>query len=182
MMRFITILVIAVVFSSCKKEIDPIPEIVVEDHFYLGQDTLGGIVFYLYEGKDKKQHGLIVAKTESSAIWQTTNSTVSAWSHTDGVYNTSVIINSPAVDYVKSLGDGWYLPASEELYTLLINRYIVDKALTEGGYPNLSFDIYWSSSEVGVDRAEIVSFGFAAATIAYTNKNFTEKVRAIRSF
>jgi hypothetical protein len=30
--------------------------------FYLGQDTLGGIVFYIYLGADGQQHGLIVSK------------------------------------------------------------------------------------------------------------------------
>src|SRR5690554_6187962 len=35
--------------------------------FYLGQDTLGGIVFYIYIGSDGNQHGLIVNKNESTA-------------------------------------------------------------------------------------------------------------------
>ena len=36
------------------------------DKFYLGQDTLGGIVYYIYKDATGTQHGLIVNKNESS--------------------------------------------------------------------------------------------------------------------
>ena len=37
------------------------------DNFYLGQDTLGGIVYYIYKDATGTQHGLVVNKNESTA-------------------------------------------------------------------------------------------------------------------
>src|SRR5690606_4932793 len=63
--------------------------------FYLGQDTLGGIVFYIYIGSDGNQHGLIVNKNESLAQWQSSTTTTNATRSWDGAYNTGLMTNSP---------------------------------------------------------------------------------------
>src|SRR5690606_14985144 len=86
--------------------------------FYLGQDTLGGIVFYIYIGSDGNQHGLIVNKNESTAEWQSSSTTTNATRSWDGVYNTGLMTSSPASTYVNGLTDGgftdWYLPSIDE--------------------------------------------------------------------
>src|SRR5690554_4934489 len=74
--------------------------------FYLGQDTLGGIVFYIYIGSDGNQHGLIVNKNESTAQWESSGTTTNATRSWDGAYNTGLMTSSPAADYVNGLTDG----------------------------------------------------------------------------
>src|SRR5690606_10514804 len=95
--------------------------------FYLGQDTLGGIVFYIYIGSDGNQHGLIVNKNESLAQWQSSTTTTNATRSWDGAYNTGLMTNSPAANYVNGLTDGgftdWYLPSIDELSILWHNRF-----------------------------------------------------------
>jgi len=76
--------------------------------FYLGQDTLGGIVFYIYLDQNGNQHGLIVNKNESAAQWQTSGTTTNATRSWDGVYNTSLMTDSPAATYVNGLTDGGF--------------------------------------------------------------------------
>ncbi|MFC2087774.1 hypothetical protein ACFLSA_06410 [Bacteroidota bacterium] len=103
--------------------------------FYLGQDTLGGIVFCIYTGSDGKQHGLIVSKTETKARWQSARSTTGANSYLDGVYNTRQMTNSPVKNWVRSnFSDDWYIPSINELNILWKNRVYVNKALKDGGY------------------------------------------------
>lgn len=153
--------------------------------FYLGQDTLGGIVFYIYIGSDGNQHGLIVNKNESTAQWQSSGTTTNATRSWDGAHNTGLMTSSPASTYVNGLTDGgftdWYLPSIDELSILWQNRFHANNALNAGGFTLLSNTaFYWSSTEYGASGAFNCSFGNG---FAYSNlKADTYSVRAVRAF
>jgi len=149
--------------------------------WYLGKDTLDGIVFYIYEGSDGHEHGLIVAKSESTAQWQSPTSTTNANRSWDGVYNMGQMTNSPAKTYVQGLGAGWYLPSIDELSLLWHHRFHANKALFDGGFTLLSKDeAYWSSTEIDATRAFAFSFDDVAGR--YYTKTDVYSVRAIRAF
>ena len=153
--------------------------------FYLGQDTLGGIVFYIYIGSDGNQHGLIVNKNESTAQWQSSSTTTNATRSWDGVYNTGLMTSSPASTYVNGLTDGgftdWYLPSIDELSILWHNRFHANNALNAGGFTLLSNTaFYWSSTEY--DAALAFRFSFGGGNAGSTNKPYTYSVRAVRAF
>lgn len=153
--------------------------------FYLGQDTLGGIVFYIYIGSDGNQHGLIVNKNESTAQWQSSGTTTNATRSWDGAYNTGLMTSSPAANYVNGLTDGgftdWYLPSIDELSILWHNRFHVNNALNAGGFTLLSNTaFYWSSTESNASYAFNFNFYFGYSS---TNlKAITHSVRAVRAF
>ncbi len=164
---------------------------------YLGEDFGGGIIYHLYVGSDGLQHGLIVNKTESTAVWQDygleqiTNATRS-W---DGVFNTALMINSAAANYVNGLTDGgftdWYLPSIDELNRLFANRDFVNKALNAGGFTLFASStpcwlgsggdecLYFSSTETSLDDALSLS---PDGEISTYGKNNELSVRAIRAF
>ena len=153
--------------------------------FYLGQDTLGGIVVYIYIGSDGNQHGLIVNKNESTAQWQSSSLKTNATRSWDGVYNTGLMTGSPAATYVNSLTDGgftdWYLPSIDELSILWHNRFHVNKALNVGSFTLLSSSaFYWSSTENGTAGA--FGFHFNIGNTTSANKTNTLSVRAVRAF
>ena len=149
--------------------------------FYLGLDTLGGIVYYIYIGGDGKQHGLIVSKTESTEQWQSLSSLVNANRTEDGAYNTALMVNSPAASYVTSLGSGWYLPSIGELGLLHRNRFIVNKTLRSSGFTLLGTERYWSSTEY--DATVVFSFAFSNGEALDNNyKTLSWRVRAVRTF
>ncbi|MCZ2130036.1 MAG: DUF1566 domain-containing protein [Bacteroidia bacterium] len=153
--------------------------------FYLGQDTLGGIVFYIYIGSDGNQHGLIVNKNESSAQWQISSTTTNATRSWDGAYNTGLMTSSPAANYVNGLTDGgftdWYLPSIDELSILWHNRFHANNALNAGGFTLLSNTAaYWSSTENLAPNAFAFTFGLGYA--ATSGKANTYSVRAVRAF
>src|SRR5690554_717577 len=155
------------------------------NNFYLGQDTLGGIVFYIYIGSDGNQHGLIVNKNESTAQWQSSGTTTNATRSWDGAYNTGLMTSSPAANYVNGLTDGgftdWYLPSIDELSTLWHNRFHANNALNAGGFTLLSNTaFYWSSSELNATLAFI--FIFFDGSTSTNNKPNTCSVRAVRAF
>jgi hypothetical protein len=152
------------------------------DSFYLGQDTLGGIVYYIYKDENGEQHGLIVNHNESVAQWQSSMSEVSAYSTYDGSVNTTLMVNSPAANYATGLGAGWYVPSIDELILLFNNRFTANRGLENGGYTMLNyFNVYyWTSTEGNSSAANIMSFYTAEIIINFkTNLNH---VRAVRSF
>lgn len=148
--------------------------------FYLGQDTLGGIVYYIYKDATGTQHGLIVNKTESTAQWQASGTLTNANRTEDGAYNTSLMTSSAAATYVTGLGAGWYLPSIDELELLYYNRFTTNKALRTGGFTLLSAAVYWSSTEYNTTSA--YTFGANGGYAEYLSKNNTFTVRAVRAF
>lgn len=155
------------------------------NNFYLGQDTLGGIVFYIYIGSDGNQHGLIVNKNESTAQWQSSSTTTNATRSWDGVYNTGLMTASPAANYVNGLTDGgftdWYLPSIDELSLLWHNCFHANKGLNDVGATLLSNTAYyWSSTEVNAPGA--FAFRFSLGIAVNGNKADTYSVRAVRAF
>lgn len=155
------------------------------NNFYLGQDTLGGIVFYIYIGSDGNQHGLIVNKNESTEQWQSSSTTTNATRSWDGVYNTGLMTASPAANYVNGLTDGgftdWYLPSIDELSILWHNRFHANKGLNDVGATLLSNTVfYWSSTESNATGAFDFYFIYGNAFSNY--KASTCSVRAVRAF
>jgi len=150
--------------------------------FYLGQDTLGGIVYYLYQEQNGEQHGLIVSKTEAPAIYS--GSTIIGANRTeDGVFNTSLMPTGAgtAREWVESQGTEWYLPSIDELVLLWHNRYHVNKTARAIGSALLATDVnYWSSTEYTAGNA--FYFQFYYGDILNNTKTNTFNVRAVRSF
>ncbi len=152
---------------------------------YLGEAYGGGIIYYLYIGSDGNQHGLIVNKNESTAIWQATATTTGADRSYDGAFNTALMTNSAAATYVNGLSDGgftdWYVPSLDELALLYNSRFSTNKALASASGTLLSITaLYWSSTEYDTTYAYYFRFGYGTAN--YYFKNLAYWVRAVRSF
>ncbi len=150
---------------------------------YLGEEYLGGIIFYLYNGNDGQQHGLIVSKTETTATWQNSGTTTNANRSWDGSFNTNLMSNSPAKDWVMSnFSTEWYLPSIDELVLFWHNRFHINKALNDLGFTLLSNTAnYWSSTEYSASFAFYPYFGGGNTT--YSNSKLsTYSVRAVRAF
>jgi len=154
------------------------------DKFYLGQDTLGGIVYYIYKDGTGTQHGLIVNTTESTAVWQATAIATNADRTEDGTYNTAQMIASAnpcaAAIYATGLGAGWYLPSIDELGLLYNNRFSANKGLRTGGFTLLSTAYHWSSTER--DTTDAYNFNFYNGGVYGIAKGSAYSVRAVRAF
>ena len=149
---------------------------------YLGELFNDGIIYYLYIGSDGLEHGLIVALTESSNTpWQRSRTTTGANRTEDGAYNTNLMTDSPAAEYVASLGSGWYLPSIDELNLLFNNRFTVQKALRAGNNTLIEYTfLYWSSTEFSVNNAFVYNFGNGYGTNVSKHSGYA--VRGVKSF
>jgi hypothetical protein len=149
---------------------------------YLGEEYLGGIIFYLYTDDTGVQKGLIVSKTQSTGTWSG-STIVNANRTEDGAYNTNLMpAGSTAKTWVTGLGAGWYIPSIDELSLLWHNRFHVNKTARAISSTLLSTTAYyWSSTEY--DATIAFSFYFFSGGTAYnTNKTNDYFVRAIRAF
>jgi len=160
---------------------------------YLGEEYLGGIIYYLYLDENGEQRGLIVSKTETTAQWQSSNSTTGANRGWDGAYNTNVMTNSPARTWIDNnfntggLNAGanvWYLPAIDELRRIYNDRDFINKWLSNAGGTLYTTDFYWSSTEDGAHHAWVFHFsdGVAYGSSSGSSKFATQGVRAVRAF
>ena len=123
----------------------------VGDYYYDG--TKEGVVFEVW---DNGNSGKIVSMTQSANGLQWSSDTteqkrlIGADSETDGAYNTAKVkavsgweSKYLAFRWCADLGEGWYLPAKEELITIYKNEDKLNPKLTD----KLHNSFYWSSTE-----------------------------------
>lgn len=153
--------------------------------FYLGQDTLGGVVFYIYFDQHGDQHGLIVSKIIGAGQWQSNLSTTQANRTWDGIFNFNLMTNSPIKTWIQTFfTPEWYIPSIDELSILWHNRYHVNKAFHEAGVSLLQNIHYWSSTEASNSQAWYFAF-MEGAIYGYTTNNtktMNHNVLVIKSF
>ena len=151
-----------------------------------------GVVFEVW---DDGNSGKIVSMTQSASALQWSSDEaeqkrfVGADNQTYGAANMAVIKSIsgwedkyPAFKWCADLGEGWYLPAKEELLTIYSNKAAIDANLTG----QLLSSWYWSSTEYdyydsdGVFCAWGVDMGDGDSSSYYKYGNFY--VRAVSAF
>jgi len=147
---------------------------------YLGEEYLGGIIFYLYTDNTGTQKGLIVSKTESTALWQNTGVLVNANKTSNGSYNMNLMTDSPVRTWVETLGAGWYLPSIDELSLLWHNRFHVNNSSASGLTLLTITEHYWSSTEYDATAAFVFSFSIGYSDVFHKTNSYS--VRGVRAF
>lgn len=159
----------------------------LKNDFYLGQDTLGGIVYHVDRDNSGNQRGYIVSKTKASLQWQDPTSVVGANRKYDGKYNFNLMVDSPAKDWiVANFSPEWYLPAIDELGLLWVNRWVVNKKLRADGAPASDLIVFseltWASTEHSTPATQSYILLFGSGAISGYNKGSNGIVRPIRTF
>ena len=172
----------------------PTPELTsapyaVGDYYNDGKKE--GVVFEVW---DDGNSGKIVSMTQAGKLQWSSDETeqkrlVGANSETDGAVNMAIIkaisgweSKYPAFKWCADLGEGWYLPAKEELLTICNNKDLINANLTQ----QLLENRYWSSTEYDYHYGD---GNFSAWRVLmddgltyYTNKYNFNYVRAVSAF
>ncbi|MBQ1225218.1 MAG: acyl-CoA thioesterase [Alistipes sp.] len=161
-----------------------------------------GVVF---EVSEDGRHGKILSLTETHESWSPTKEvgdrTVGMFDESDGANNMSVITKiddwreqSPAVAWCADLGEGWYLPAIEELKSFLLVKDVFDavnKTLSDKGEVLRSgkgYYTYVSSTESKVKPhwmcwdTHVFVVNMGELIIKTNGKNTVNFVRAVSAF
>lgn len=161
---------------------------------YYNVDGKEGVVFYV---DDTGCHGKIVSMAQSNKELQWTSNRreqrqlIGATSSSDGAANMQVVQqhpnwrkNYPAFAWCADLGDGWYLPASDELVRILRDDSVhnaVNRTLVAKGGKELADNWYWSSTEYEY-YAEFRAWGFDLYNGHPHSKDVNCYVRAVSVF
>ena len=159
---------------------------------YYNDGIKEGIVFEVYDGG---WHGKIVSVDESCEQWAVSagcQNATHATSKGGGMGNMNKIkklpnwkSNYPAFAWCASLGEGWYLPAVDELELIYQNKSIINRRLNEKGYGEVVDDLYWSSTESSEFEFCAwyvrMSDGYTSNNYYYTKRDYYY-VRAVSAF
>ena len=156
---------------------------------YYNDGTKEGIVFEVYDGG---WHGKIVSLDYSSEQWAVDavyENVTGATSKTGGMNNMNKIKklpnwkqNYPAFAWCASLGNGWYLPAKDELLLIYQNRDAINRSLNRQGYEGLANSVYWSSTEYKDESFCAWRVGMGGGYANGYDKYFNLYVRAVATF
>ncbi len=175
----------------------------------IGDNYQGGKLAYILQSGDpgydaSVKHGLIAATVDQSAGIRWYNGSgiaiTSARAKTlgTGLANTNNIVasqgaiaNSYAAGLARAYNGGgysdWYLPSSDELYKLIVNKVAIGGFSNGDAYGNGSY--YWSSSEAYIpatftpgNHAWAISTYMNPLEPAVSGKEQIFRVRAVRSF
>mgnify|MGYP000321807945 FL=1 len=163
---------------------------------YYNVDGKRGVVF---EVDTTGEHGKIVSLTEKGLYWSTDEEydraiVTGAIHRAEGLWNQRIIERIdgwrekyPAFAWCAAQGDGWYLPAIEEVKILLLNKTVhdvVNRTLERVGGVALSAGgteaWYWSSTEV--DEYCAVDVILACGEECCEPKAADPSVRAVSAF
>lgn len=140
-----------------------------------------GVVYYMDTRKIK-----IVSVDETDKRWlQITNSQISgvgtrATSMSDGRDNCRLLTKGndyyfPARDWCVEKGDGWYLPAVQELQEVYKQIDVINASLAANGYTQIKQVKYWTSTDYSsyydayvVDMYDGTSGGYTKTYYRYT--------------
>ena len=176
---------------------------VVSGHkYHVGDFAQGGIVFWVDE---TGEHGLVCAKSDQdggSGVRWYAGTYGNTQAKGDGPYageaNTSIIIAAQVsigddgstyaaricnelqiTEGGKTYGD-WYLPSKTELYLMYQNKTTINATATANGGVAFAAHDYWSSTEHTNDKAW--EQGFSNGSQDYYDKNYSDRMRAVRAF
>ena len=119
------------------------------------RNSVEGVVFEVTDGG---KHGKMVSVNVLHIEWSSDSNEqkrfIGADSKTDGAYNMAKVKQIAgwrdkylAFAWCADLGDGWYLPAREELFAIYRNKAIVERAISSRGGGSFS-GWHWSSTEI----------------------------------
>lgn len=181
----------------------PVKTYKVGDYYDDGKKQ--GVVF---EVSADGKHGKIVSLKESKQLWATDEyfggidlpmkNLIGTNNKLNGAYNMSKVKaiagwrrRYPAFAWCANLGEGWYLPAIEELKKFICNDKIYDKVnFTLSGKGKIllnkgDYDSYWSSTEGQgwlTERLCALQVGMYNCDTCNMGKSYQSHVRAVSAF
>ena len=144
-----------------------------------------GVVFYFDDTVTK-----IVSVKRTSLKWSTENVTTGATDGDNGANNMAIIKSIsgwedkyPAFKWCSDYGEGWYLPAYNELQAIDYNSREINATLEANGYTTLDsyYYYYWSSTE-GYYNTTAYKLGFSLSGSNDNSKSQTYRVCAVLAF
>ena len=122
----------------------------------------GVVVSVSEDGK----HGKIISLQQDYQIWSSKKRCYISDNHNNGIINLKAIPTNadvPAIDWCVLQGNGWYLPAVNEMKIVYQNIDIINASLLQyGGKKILPNELYWTSTEHNKTEAIAIQSSYHA--------------------
>lgn len=143
-----------------------------------------GVVFWV--SKDGS-YAKILSLAENNLQWGAVGSATGAIDEYNGENNLGAVEAAdaslesyPAFRSCTEQGEGWYLPALNELTSISRMTAALNNVLSANGSPVLQSAYYWSSTELGADAANSAQcVSLADGSLLSSSKNIARNVRAV---
>ena len=152
---------------------------------YYNDGKKEGVVFEV--SKDGNR-GKIISLEQNKYYWSEKDVKTDATSEIDGMYNMQKIrsLNNwqkdfPAFAWCASLGEGWYLPALEELKSVYTKCAVINNTLKAQGKSVLSY-YYWSSTQYRYHSSIVWFVGMYDGYTSIDKNSNLFSVRAVSAF
>ncbi len=176
--------------GSVWKSLTGTPSTSSTPQYAIGDYAQGGIVFWV--SPDATQYKVVHIYDFGRSTWRNSGSIfLGASSDSDGEANTNLMVNDPSytasaaddcVALIEQNYDDWYMPAIDELMTLLDNSGSINPSIVSWSGDELDIDQYWSSTEESSTEAKVYSTYLDPPEVRAIGKLFSNSVRAIRKF
>ncbi|MBR2352479.1 MAG: DUF1566 domain-containing protein [Alistipes sp.] len=198
--RFLAVCLVALTAVSCDALSHETWGVIITGYYRVGDyynvDGKEGVVF---EVSADGRHGKIVSLKRSSErlLWSSNydeqNRFIGAADENDGSKNMAKVMQIPgwrdkysAFAWCASLGEGWYLPAKEELLSIYrVKNKLNNNTLADKG-EKIGDDWYWSSTEYDYQYSsgEFCAWGVGVGDgyTSYNSKYYYGYVRAVSAF
>lgn len=193
MKKFFTLLLCTLCLIGCNKGDDPFAINDSKKSYEVGDlYSVGGVMGIVYKVSNGGKSGMIISLHEPQSLlsWSTELTSTSATSLSSGADNMAAISSSsswsgkyPAFAWCKSLGEGWYLPAIDELKELakVVNTQNFEKAIVKYAATPFAANMrYLSSTEI--DQYWVYLLNISTNTQSGNYKQYTYNIRAVRAF
>ena len=128
------------------------------------------------------KHGKIISLQQDCQIWSSKKRCYTADNYNHGIVNLKAIpanADVPAIDWCILQGNGWYLPATNEMKVVYENIDIINKSLQQyGGKKILPDEMYWTSTE----HNKTVAIAIQSSYYAFVQKTEPALVIAMAEF
>lgn len=151
----------------------------------------GGVKGIVFDVDNDGLHGKIMSVEAFVACWCCSQQyekriNVGADNTDDGEDNTNLLMSKediseyPAFDLCRELGEGWYLPAVQEMGSIYAYIETINEALERINKPQLLLKEYWTSTESNEITAQFIRLDDGKMRGNFKFCNY--QVRAVRKF
>lgn len=174
--------------GSAWKSLTGLPSTPAVAQYNIGDFAEGGVVFWV--SPDGTQGKVVSIRSLNLSTWRSPPAFTQGQSTSNGLSNTELIVSGfnhtgsaaqRCLDLVENGHDDWYLPASDELSTLLNQSSTINPTIVQWLGDPLHTTWYWSST-VESGLMAFVGKNFDPVVVEPESQSITADIRAIRHF